>query len=110
MTTTPGSRYADDWIQLLAGVDRNNPLTGLGVAPGDRVLFVGAHPDDETYGAGATLAALARLGVATHVVSLSSGEAAFDHVGISVLSLGEQRRAEFVAACGELGVLSSSVL
>ena len=95
---------------MLADVGRNNPLTGLDVAPGDRVLFVGAHPDDETYGAGATLAALARLGVSTHVVSLSSGEAAFDHVGVAVPDLGERRRAEFDAACGELGVVTSSVL
>ena len=48
------------------------------------MLFVGAHPDDETFAAGATLASLARAGIDVHVVALTRGEAALDHTDVRV--------------------------
>lgn len=50
-------------------------MTGPLAAPGTvhSVMFIGAHPDDETVMAGGTLALLAELGIATHVVCATDG-------------------------------------
>ena len=39
-----------------------------------RLLFVGAHPDDETFGPGATLAHYAAIGVKVYVACATRGE------------------------------------
>lgn len=58
-----------------------------------RVLGVFAHPDDETFFAGATLAAYAEHGCVVELVTFSAGEA-----------LGPQRMEAYANACTALGV------
>ena len=76
------------------------------------VLGVFAHPDDETFGPGATLARLAGEGHAVHLLTATRGEAGT--IGISA-SLGRQdlaaiREAELVAACAALGIHPPEIL
>jgi LmbE family N-acetylglucosaminyl deacetylase len=49
-------------------------VTSAGAPSGRRLLGVFAHPDDETFGIGGTLALYARRGVETHVVCATRGE------------------------------------
>lgn len=58
-----------------------------------RVLGVFAHPDDESFFAGATLAAYAEHGCAVRLVTFSAGEA-----------LGPRRMEAYASACAALGV------
>ena len=76
------------------------------------VLGIFAHPDDETFGPGATLARLAAEGHRVHLLTATRGEAGT--IGISA-SLGRQelaviREAELVAACAALGIHSPEIL
>lgn len=76
------------------------------------VLGVFAHPDDETFGPGATLARLAGEGHAVHLLTATRGEAGT--IGVSA-SLGRQelarvREAELVAACAALGIHPPEIL
>jgi len=78
-----------------------------------RLCFVGAHPDDETLGAGGTLARYAAEGVETFVVTATSGQAGRyrdnrDHPGPE--ALGRIREAELRAAAKVLGVREVSLL
>lgn len=69
------------------------------------IVVVGAHPDDETLGFGATVSALARAGVRVQIVSASDGGAAY--TSRSVLHrhrLERVRRAELHRAARVLGV------
>jgi LmbE family N-acetylglucosaminyl deacetylase len=106
---TPESRYAADWAARLSLVPAIRPLRALGLRPGETVLVVGAHPDDETLGFGASIASLASDRVVVHGLSASSGEAALDHVGHHLDGLGERRAAEYARACRTLGMASSTV-
>lgn len=103
------SSYADEWRERLLRQPSAPPEIALSVAPGDRVLFVGAHPDDETFAAGATLSALAQRGAAVHVVCITSGEAAYPAAPDGVPGLASRRRLEFRQACSRLGVTSGLV-
>ena len=70
-----------------------------------RILFLLAHPDDETFGPGGTIAKYARLGHEVHLVTATCGEAGM--MGTPPLTdrdcLGEFRSAEFEAAAAVLG-------
>lgn len=68
------------------------------------MLVVTAHPDDETLGAGATLAQLAMDDVHVHVLSLTAGEAAYGARASDRATLADRRRDEFAAATAALGV------
>lgn len=107
---TPRTTYADEWRERLLLQPSTPPEIALCVAPGDRVVFVGAHPDDETFAAGATLSALARIGAAVHVVCITSGEAAYPPASEGSADLPSRRRLEFREACARLGVTSGVVL
>ncbi len=107
---TPPSVYAEEWARRARGLPTGPPSSVLSLAAGASVLVVVAHPDDETFGAGATLSSLVLAGVGVHVAALTSGEAALDHVGRTVSGLGALRRAEFGRACRALGVSSFRVL
>jgi LmbE family N-acetylglucosaminyl deacetylase len=72
-----------------------------------RLLCVFAHPDDETLGAGSTLAKYAAAGVETYLVTATRGERGWqgdppDDPGPTVL--GELRTAELLAAARMLGI------
>jgi hypothetical protein len=62
IAVTPGSAYAGAWAQLVRTLPYVRPERALDVGPGDVVLVIGAHPDDETFGAGAGVASLTRAG------------------------------------------------
>jgi N-acetyl-1-D-myo-inositol-2-amino-2-deoxy-alpha-D-glucopyranoside deacetylase len=78
---------------------------------GRRILFVHAHPDDETVGTGATMARYAATGAHVTLVTCTLGEEGEIHVPeLSGLAagqadqLGGYRIAELDAACAALGV------
>ncbi|WP_239591547.1 PIG-L deacetylase family protein [Mycolicibacterium tusciae] len=71
------------------------------VAHRGAVLAVLAHPDDESFGVGAVLAALAAAGAEVRVLCLTYGEAST--LGASV-DLATVRRHELTAAAERLGV------
>jgi LmbE family N-acetylglucosaminyl deacetylase len=72
-----------------------------------RLLCVLAHPDDESLGTGGTLAKYAAEGVATYLLTATSGERGRfgdcpESPGPEVV--GKAREAELLAAAGELGI------
>ena len=77
-----------------------------------RILFLLAHPDDETFGPGGTIAKYARLGHEVHLVAATRGEAGM--AGTPPLTdqdhLGEFRSAELEAAAAVLGVAKVNFL
>lgn len=109
ITVTPDSVYGELWAQRLSRLPGVSPEIGIGVGAGDVVLVVGAHPDDETFGFGASMATLSAAGVYVHALSLSCGEAALDHVDATVDDLGGLRTDEYTRACRTLGTTSSTV-
>lgn len=72
----------------------------LGLTRGDRVLVVAPHPDDETLGAGGTLARLAGDGIDVHVLAVTC----YQLPRWGTPSTVDQRAEEFEAACDILGV------
>jgi len=68
----------------------------------ERLLAVFAHPDDETYRAGGTLALLARRGVRVWVLCATRGEAGVP--GLAPEQAGPVRQAELQCACRALGI------
>src|SRR5262249_61732777 len=94
---------------------RVRPLAWVSVHPGaggrPGLLFVHAHPDDESIGTGATMAKYAAEGVPVTLVTCTLGElgeiipAELAHLADGPENrLGEYRRAELAAACTALGV------
>ena len=71
-----------------------------------KILSVLAHPDDESFGMGGTLALYAEQGVKVHLVCATRGEAG--EVGPEYLqkykSIGELRESELRCAAGHLGL------
>ncbi len=70
-----------------------------------RALALFAHPDDETFGIGGTLARAVQEGWSVTAVSATRGEVGeiADPALATPETLGERREAELRAACGELG-------
>jgi N-acetylglucosamine malate deacetylase 2 len=76
------------------------------------VLAIFAHPDDETFRPGGTLALLARLGVGVQVVSATDGESGScgDPPLCTPEELPEVRQRELNCACAALGILPPQFL
>ena len=79
--------------------------------PARRILFVHAHPDDETIGTGATMAYYADSGAHVTLVTCTLGEEGEIHLpelaGLAATAadqLGGYRLTELAAACSALGV------
>jgi N-acetylglucosamine malate deacetylase 2 len=73
----------------------------------ERVLLaVFAHPDDETFRPGGTLALLARSGVPVHVLTATHGEkgACGDPPLCTIEELASRRERELECACAALGI------
>lgn len=69
------------------------------------VVVVGAHPDDETLGFGATAVLLAEAGVRVQIVSASDGGAAFpDQSLLQRFQLERVRRGELYCAAAVMGI------
>jgi LmbE family N-acetylglucosaminyl deacetylase len=107
---TPDPVHAEAWARRLDAVRPVPPEDAVGAGAGDRLLVVVAHPDDETLALGGTLAELAAAGVHVRVVSLTSGEAALDHVGERVEDLAGRRREELRRAGTALGLAGCTAL
>jgi LmbE family N-acetylglucosaminyl deacetylase len=80
--------------------------------PAHRVLAVFAHPDDESYGPGATLARLGAEGCEVRLITLTRGESASmgDSPLFSPEFLAETRVMELDCACIALGISSHELL
>lgn len=94
---TPGAPFPDDLEAL------------WGPAPGDRplrVLGLFAHPDDEVFCVGGTIARAAQAGADTAIVSLTQGEAGQirDSAAATRRTLGAVRVGELRASAAALGV------
>ena len=78
----------------------------------NRLLCVFAHPDDECYGPGGTLARCAMDGGEVFVTTFTAGEAGT--IGVSrtlgAEELARRRRLEFAASCEALGVTAQRIL
>ncbi len=77
-----------------------------------RLGTVLAHPDDETFGTGGTLARAAARGLEVHSLCLTKGELGFDpSAGVATeKTIGDVRVGEMRAAGGVLGLTSVTVL
>ena len=77
-----------------------------------RLLCVFAHPDDESYGPGGTIASYSLAGVEVFLLMFTAGEAG--SIGISKTlprdELARRRRLELAAACQALGVREHRIL
>jgi GlcNAc-PI de-N-acetylase len=90
------SGHAEHWRDI---------MSAFGLIPGQQVLVVATHPDDETLGCGGTIARLVAEGVRVHVLAVT--------VRAAPLWSGEStpatRLREFAAACDALGVTRRAV-
>ena len=68
------------------------------------IVFLHAHPDDESILTGATLAKAQDLGLRTIVVFATHGDAGETNADLAGEPLGERRRREAETACEQLGV------
>ena len=77
-----------------------------------RLLGVFAHPDDETFCAGGTLAKYVAAGWEVMVVSATRGQAGQirDPLAATRRTLGQAREREFYAACEQLGIHHAHLL
>jgi LmbE family N-acetylglucosaminyl deacetylase len=71
-----------------------------------RLVFVGAHPDDETFGIGGTLATYAKRGVQAHIICATRGEVGeiADPSLATPETLAYVRELELRCACGTLRI------
>lgn len=95
--TTPEQSWRTAGIEHLPTVD-----IGL-LDRANRMIVVGAHPDDEALGCAAVLANAAQAGLDTHVISYTSGEGSHPSSPThSPVQLARRREAEFRAAMQQL--------
>lgn len=72
--------------------------------PGDHLVVLGAHPDDETLGAGGLIAAAVSRGAEVDVLVATDGEGSHPRsTTVSPRSLASRRRRELAGAMKELG-------
>ncbi len=89
-------------VGVWTGWQRRFPSLDVDDCPA--LVLVGAHPDDETLGLGATAALLAGRGITVQVVAVTDGEAAYPDGGPDRTELAKVRRDELVAATARLGL------
>lgn len=87
---------------------RHRPARAGRLPSPSAVLAVCAHPDDESFGLGAVLAALTGAGTVCGVLCFTHGEAST--LGPPVEDLGRVRAGELDAAAGALGVRRTHLL
>jgi LmbE family N-acetylglucosaminyl deacetylase len=89
----------------MAGPERLDALLGARAA-----LAVCAHPDDETFGLGAVLAALVDAGVTVEALCFTRGEASTLAPPADLAALGDVRASELREAASVLGLRGHEVL
>jgi LmbE family N-acetylglucosaminyl deacetylase len=102
LTVTPTGLPVEAWAQAVTGAPRH-ALAELVAPESTRLVVVGAHPDDETIGAGRLVAEWARTRGPVLSLTLTAGEACLDDVGVQVPGLAELRLAEWRTAAALLG-------
>ncbi len=97
----PPERRTDEasWLSFLANVPAWRP-------PALATVVVAPHPDDESLGAGAIIAAQCEAGVPVSIIAVSDGEAAYENFP----DLAAVRRAEQSAAASKLGVKGANII
>lgn len=87
-------------------------MTTLPTGTGRRLLAVLAHPDDETFGPGGTLALYSRRGVAVHLICATRGEVGQVAPGLlaGYADIGARREHELRCAAGILGLAEVTFL
>lgn len=77
-----------------------------------KALFIFAHPDDETFGAGGTVAKLTKAGNIVNVITATSGQAGMtgEYGNISPRKLGKIRQVEQSKAAKILGISNTHYL
>jgi N-acetylglucosamine malate deacetylase 2 len=78
----------------------------------NRVLAVFAHPDDEAFRCGGTLALLAKAGVSVHLLTFTRGQAGScgQPPICTPAELGDLRSAELMCSCRALGLETPQIL
>lgn len=102
LTVTPTGLPVEAWAEAVAGAPRR-ALADLVPPTSTRLVVVGAHPDDETIGAGRLVAEWARTRGPVLAMTLTAGEACFDEVGVEVPGMAELRLREWRSAVDVLG-------
>lgn len=104
---TPAGLPVDAWAPRIARAPQSELsalLAEFGIDGSAQLVIAGAHPDDETIGAGRLLRTwIDEIGPAS-VVLATAGEACFDHVGARPVALAERRLTEWNAALDVLGL------
>jgi N-acetylglucosamine malate deacetylase 2 len=94
---------------IILGAEHHQSGAAGGLMPRmARALVVCAHPDDESFGLGAVLAALAEAGTKVSVLSFTRGEAST--LNADTEDLGAVRADELAAAATVLGVTETELL
>lgn len=77
-----------------------------------KALFIFAHPDDETFGTGGTIAKLVKKGVIVNVITATTGQAGQtgEYGKVSPEELGEIRKKEQAEAAKILGITKTHYL
>lgn len=77
-----------------------------------KALFIFAHPDDETFGTGGTIAKLVSAGWKVNVITATTGQAGMtgEYGNISPEELGEKRKIEQSEAAKILGITKTTYL
>lgn len=101
LTVTPTGLPVEAWTQALADAPRR-AIADLVPSASTRLVVVGAHPDDETIGAGRLVAEWARTRGPVLSMTLTAGEACLDEVGVHEPGLAELRLAEWRTAAALL--------
>ncbi len=104
---TPDGLPTAAWAPRIARAPRStlkSLLADHGIDGAASLVVVGAHPDDETIGAGRLLRIWNDEVGSTSAVLATAGEACFDHVGPRPDGLAERRLQEWDAALDVLGV------
>lgn len=98
--TRAAAAVADRWRQRLISraVDRTAQITRLSV------LVLAPHPDDETFGVGATIARCTAAGTPVTVAVATDGRGSTGSRAVTPEQLARIRAAEMVEACRVLGV------
>lgn len=103
LLTTPPGNSLDVWAQIRSTALVSTPADLASAGPGT-LLLVGAHPDDETLGAGRLISQWARDVGPVRALCLTRGEACLEHLGVPSDDLGARRELEWHAALEHLHV------